>query len=117
MKVIAAIVGSVLIFAAVILSFVASGEESVIEQQNALVTKYVEESRSALEGGEIQEAIRYAKMAIAVDPKSAIAFKSYESALEARYRPAESEEPMDSMEPQEESPAEEAFEAAPDMGC
>lgn len=93
MKVISAVVGAVLLLSAVILSFISSSSgERMMAKQSAMVTKYVEASKESLDNGDIEKAIKMAKFAIGADPKSKAAFRSYESALETKFKPAPSDD-------------------------
>lgn len=115
MKPISGIVGLVLVLAAVIIVVLSTSEESYIEKKDAMVQTYVSNSSKALSEDNIKEAIKFAKLAIIVDPKSRKAFKAYEMAIELKYKPSESEE--EEVENNTQPSAQEEEEEAPDMGC
>ncbi len=114
---ISTIVGLVLFLAAVVLVVLSTSQEEYGAKQTAMVQKYIDNANQALDEGDTTSAVKFVKMAIVVDPKSKEAFKTYEKAMELKYKPAS--DGMVESPAMEESPAqkEEAFEAAPDMGC
>ena len=118
MKIISGVIGIVLLIASTLIVVLSTSEETYIEKKDAMVLKYVEHSNQALIKEEINEAIKYAKLAIAVDPKNKKGFKAYEEAIELKYKPSQSEivedEPISQTQP---SAEEEEEEEAPDMGC
>jgi len=75
-------VGLLLLITASGLSYFAmhNGEKMLIKK-DALVMKYVNASDSALENENVQDAIKYAKLAIQADPKSKKGYVCYSNAL------------------------------------
>jgi hypothetical protein len=87
-KIISVVVGAVLIVAAITLSFVASGTaEDIKASKEKLITQYVKKSEEALAAEDIKGAIKYAKLAIGVDPKGKEGYKCYKNAMELKYKP------------------------------
>ena len=115
MKSISAIVGIVLLVASTLVVVLSTSEETYIEKKDAMVMKYVDQSNKALKDKNIKEAIKFAKLAIAVDPKNKKSFKAYESAMELKYKP--SQEEIQEGEEFEQPSADEDEEEAPVMGC
>ena len=116
MKIISGIIGIVLLIASTLIVVLSTSDETYIEKKDALVMKYVEHSTQALTQEDRKEAIKYAKLAIAVDPKNKKGFKAYEEAIELKYKPSEDdayEQDSESVQSQPEDEEEEA----PDMGC
>lgn len=88
MKKISAIVGIVLILAAVTLSIVSlKSGNAQIRAQKAIVTKYVNLSATDLANNNIQGALQNAKLAIQANPMDNAGFVSYQKALQAEYQP------------------------------
>ncbi len=88
MKKISAIVGIVLILAAVTLSIVSlKSGNAQLRAQKAIVTKYVNLSASDLENNNIQGALKNAKLAIQANPMDNAGFISYQNALKLEYQP------------------------------
>jgi len=114
MKVISAIVGLVLLGASFTLAYLSNNNaEQMNKNKEAIVMKYVSDSTTALEEGDFKVAIKFAKLAIAADPKSKSGFKAYDAIMEAKYKPSEDETSTQTA-PAE---TEEEEEEAPDMGC
>ncbi len=116
MKPISGIVGIVLLIASTLVVVLSTSDETYLEKKNAMVMKYVTHSSEALKQEDIKSAIKYAKLAIAVDPKNKKGFKAYEAAVELKYKPSQSEiegEVEEKVQPS----ADEEEEEAPDMGC
>ncbi|HIP13060.1 MAG TPA: hypothetical protein EYG73_10135 [Arcobacter sp.] len=116
MKPISGIVGLVLILASVVVVVLSTSEESYLDKKNNMVEKYVSNSKQALANDNIKGAIKYAKLAIIVDPKNKKGFKAYEAAIELKYKPSEDEQD-DSSDEERPSADDEEEEEAPDMGC
>jgi hypothetical protein len=115
MKVVSAGVGGALLSASLVLAYLSNNNaEQMIENQNAIVMKYVDDSTKSLQSENISGAIKFAKMAIVADPKNKAGFKAYEKAMELKYKPKDMDEKNQIIE---ESPVQEVIEAAPDMGC
>ncbi len=114
MKAISGIIGLILILTAVVIIVLSTNDESYAMKKGQMVTKYVTNANQALDENDFKQAIKFAIMAIEVDPKNKSGFKIYEKALELKYKPSQ-EEISTSLE--EETPAEEEIEEAPDMGC
>lgn len=93
MKIISSIVGAALLIAALILSFQTSknGEE-MKANKDVIMTKYIAESDKALSTGDVNVAIKFAKMAIQFDPNSKKGFDAYEKIMEVKYKPEVKEE-------------------------
>ena len=118
MKLISGIIGIVLLIASTVIVVLSTSEESYLDKKNAMVIKYVDQSTKSLEKADIKEAIKYAKLAIAVDPKNKKGFNAYEDAIELKYKPSQSDEIEDDTSSNEQpSSQEEDEEEAPDMGC
>jgi Tfp pilus assembly protein PilF len=116
MKVISAIVGIVLLGASFILASLASSNATeMIAKQDAIVMKYIAQSDEAMAEEDFKSAIKFVKLAIQVDPKSKKAFKAYETIMEAKYKPAQSDD-EDSSTSTQESPSDDEEEEE-DMGC
>ena len=117
MKVISAIIGLILVATSFTLSSLASSNANeMIAKKDAIVMKYIEQSDEAMENEDIKGAIKFIKLAIQADPKSRKAFKTYESIMETKYKPAQSDDGDEDNS--EESPeSEEEEEDTPDMGC
>jgi len=113
LKVISAIVGIVLLLAALVLSYLSSNGEVMLAKQDAKIMEYVVKSQEALKDEDVMEALKYAKLAIIVDPTNRKGFKAYEAAVELKYKPTE--DLMQKSEEQMKPEVEE--EIAPDMGC
>jgi len=113
MKIISAIVGLVLLGASFTLAYLANNNAQEMQKnQSAIVMKYVSDSSSALEKGDYKVAIKFAKLAIAADPKSKEGFKAYDAVMQAKYQPSQnSMAPAAATVPAAEEEEEE------DMGC
>jgi len=113
MKVISAIVGLVLLGASFTLAYLSnSNVEQMNKNKEAIVMKYVSDSSIALEDGDYKVAIKFAKLAIAADPKSKVGFKAYDAVMEAKYKPSENETSTQTAPEVDEEEDEEE-----DMGC
>ena len=113
MKVISAIVGLVLLGASFTLAYLSnSNVEQMNKNKEAIVMKYVSDSTVALEEGNYKVAIKFAKLAIAADPKSKVGFKAYELIMETKYKPSENSESIQTAPAAQEDEDEEE-----DMGC
>ena len=117
MKLVSGVIGIVLIIASTFIVMLSTSEETYIEKKNAMVVKYVEQSNKSLENEDIAGAIKYAKLAIVVDPKNKKGFKAYELAIELKYKPSEEEESYDDSSIQTQPSSDDDEEEAPDMGC
>ena len=116
MKVISAIVGLVLLGASFTLAYLSSSNaEQMIQNQDKIVTQYIEKSNTALEEENFSEAIKFVKLAIVADPKSKEAFKTYEMILETKYKPADDDE-VEGETPVSHQPSAEQEEEV-EMGC
>jgi hypothetical protein len=114
MKVISAIVGLVLLTASFTLAYLSNNNaQQMIENKQAIVMKYVNDSASALEEENFKEAIKFAKLAIAADPKSKDGFKAYEEVMKVKYKPSEESTTQTPTAPE----AQEEDEEEEDMGC
>ena len=112
MKVISAIVGIILLGASFTLAYLSnSNAEQMIKNKDAIVMKYVGDSSTALEEGNFKVAIKFAKLAIAADPKSKKGFKAYDAIMEAKYQPSENTTST------QVAPAADEDEEEEDMGC
>ena len=90
MKVISAIVGLILLGASFTLAYLSNNNaEQMIQNKQAIVMKYVSNSTSALENSNYKEAIKFAKLAIAADPKAKDGFKAYEAVMQVKYKPSQ----------------------------
>jgi len=114
------IIGIILLIGALVLSYISSTNgEAMMTKKDALVTKYVDASKTALDSGDIKGAIKNAKNAIKADPQSKKGFTAYSNALEKEFKPADTSSEEDS----EQAPAQAAPSSlAPsydddDMGC
>lgn len=117
MKVTSAIVGTVLLTTALILSYLSnSSATEMMAKKDAIIMKYVNKSNNALESGDIYGAIKFAKLAIVVDPKSKSGFEAYETAIKSQYKPADSSDIYTNSTNKKEMPSHK-MEKAPDMGC
>ena len=88
MKKISAIVGIVLILAAVTLSIVSlKSGKAQLSVQKSIVTKYINLSTSDLANNNIQGALQNAKLAIQANPMDNAGFISYQNALKLKYQP------------------------------
>ena len=115
MKVISAIVGLILLGASFTLAYLSNNNaEQMIKNKQAIVMKYCSDSSEALDNNNFKEAIKFAKLAIAVDPKSKEGFKAYENIMKAKYKPSEDSTTSEQVAP---AAVEEEEEEAPDMGC
>ncbi|MDX1809645.1 MAG: hypothetical protein R3331_08915 [Sulfurospirillaceae bacterium] len=113
MKIIPVIVSTVLLVAAIILSFTVSiNGEKMLTKKNTIVLEYVNKSDLALKAGDINSALKYAKLAISADPSNDKGFTSYNNAIEAKYKPADTTKATDTTPP----PAAPAPEAPSDQG-
>lgn len=89
MKVISSIV---LLIGALALAYISSANGgAMMAKKDAMVMKYVDASKAALDSADIAGAIKNAKMAIEVDPKSKKGFDAYSNALEKKFKPANSD--------------------------
>lgn len=115
MKFLSMIVGAVLLVAAIVLSFVsANNGKNIIASKQKITTEYVKKSDTALENGDISSALKYAKLAISVDPSSKKGYICYNNAIEAKYKPAAQETSV----PATQAPAPAATEDdSVDLGC
>ena len=114
MKVISAIVGLILLGASFTLAYFANNNaEQMIKNKQAIVMKYCGDSNTALENNNFKEAIKFAKLAIAADPKAKDGFKAYEKVMKAKYKPSQDSTTQAPVAPA----AVEEEEEAPDMGC
>jgi hypothetical protein len=114
MRVISGIIGLVLILVAVVIIVLSTSSETKAQAQNKLITKYVEQSKGALLNHDFQSAIKFAKMAIEVNPTNKEGFKALETALEIKYKPAVIEETEDVVAPKKKP---KVVEAEDEMGC
>ena len=90
MKLISATVGVILLIAALLLSYLASSNgEAMLAKKDAKVVEYVNKSKEALTEENIESALKYAKLAIEVDPKSYKGFQAYDAVLKFKYKPKE----------------------------
>ena len=88
MKVISAVVGASLLGISISLAYLASNNANeMINKKDAIITKYINQSNQALENNNINNAKRFAKSAIVVDPKSKKAFDNYENIIKLQYAP------------------------------
>jgi len=124
MKLISSIVGVVLLSASIALAYLANtNAQKVMASKNLIVEKYVKNSTDALATQDIKGAVKFAKLAIAADPKNKAGFKALEAVYEVKYKPAENndeesvEEPTKDDSPSKEAPAAEEEEEETDMGC
>jgi hypothetical protein len=113
MKPISGIVGLVLILVAVSIVVLSTSEKSYKSKNSEMVSKYVAQSKEALDDNDISKAIRLAKLAIAVDPKNKIGFKAYEDAVNTKYTPSIQQGGQEVKK--RVAPA--CDTAVPDMGC
>jgi hypothetical protein len=117
MKLISGIVGIALLVASMVLVVLSTSDETYLDKKDAMVVKYVQHSTQALNNENIKDAIKYAKLAIAVDPKNKKGFKAYELAVELKYQPSQEDTMEDAPKREQPSEIEEEEEEAPDMGC
>lgn len=118
MKTISGIIGLVLILVAVVIIVLSTGEDSYHAKKEAMVQKYIQNSSKALEEDNIDEAIRFAKMAIQADARNNAAFFAYDKAMKTKYKPTNTPTPQVQSSPIEEE--EEEFDDGKfnvDMGC
>ena len=117
MKVISAAVGIVLLMASLILAYLSnSNATEMLAKKDAIVMSYIQKSNDALEVEDLKGAIKFVKLAIQVDPKSKVAFKTYESIMETKYKPAQSEDDGEDSSSNE-APSADDEEEEEDMGC
>ncbi|MEA3315569.1 MAG: hypothetical protein U9Q30_06940 [Campylobacterota bacterium] len=115
MKIISAGVGAALLLAALLLSYLSSSNaDKMIENQNAIVMKYVSDSKEALENEDLKGAKKFAKKAIQADPNNKAGFKAYDEVLKAKYKPLEVNSVVVPTQPSVEDDEEEDEGA---MGC
>ena len=82
MKFLSMIVGTGLLVAAIVLSFVVSSNgKNIIANQQKITTEYVNKSNTALASGDISSAVKYAKFAISANPKGKAGFVAYTKAI------------------------------------
>ena len=82
MKFLSVIVGTGLLVAAIVLSFVVSSNgQNIIANQQKITTQYVNKSNTALASGDIGSAVKYAKLAISANPKGKAGFDAYTKAI------------------------------------
>jgi len=118
MKVISAGVGAALLTAALALSYLASSNaQEMIENQEAIVTKYVNDSKEALANEDLKGAIKFAKKAIQADPNNKAGFKAYEEVLKAKYKPVDNGMQTPVSVPTQPSAQEDEEEEEGAMGC
>jgi len=117
MKFLSMTVGAILLVAAIVLSFlVSTNGKNIIANQQKITTEYVSKSDMALKNGDINSAIKYAKLAIAANPKGKAGFDAYQKAMEAKYKPSVQETTV----PEEQAPAatpDNSDDGGDDMGC
>jgi hypothetical protein len=119
MKTISGIIGLVLILVAVVIIVLSTGEDSYHAKKEAMVQKYIQNSSKALEEENIDEAIRFAKMAIQVDAKNNAAFFAYDKAMKTKYKPQNTPTQQIQSSPvdEEEDEDEDNGKINVDMGC
>ena len=118
MKLISGIVGLVLLIASTLVVTLSTSDETYLEKKNTMVMKYVEHSTQALQNDDIKSAIKYAKLAIVVDPKNKNGFKAYEAALKMKYQPVQDDqEVIETNTNSAQQPQAEEEEEEEDMGC
>lgn len=109
MQKISILVGVVLLVAASALSYFSmTNGKKMLAKKDTLVMKYVNASDSALEDEDINNAIKYAKLAIQADPKSKKGYVCYTNAMEEKYQSSEDSENSDTPQASDESE---------EMGC
>ena len=114
MKVISSVVGASLLGISISLAYLASNNANEMKtKQDAIVTKYINQSTKELENNNIANAKRFAKSAILVDPKSKKAFENYENILKTQYAPVGGTTVTTPAATQVTAPAAEEY----DMGC
>lgn len=113
MKRISAIVGIVLILAAVTLSIISlKSGNAQLSAQKAMVQKYVSLSAADLANNNIKGALQNAKLAIQADPVDNAGFVSYQNALKLEYQPnGPSSQPAPAAAPASSSSSDDS------MGC
>ncbi len=82
-----AIVGAVLLVFAVVLS-VASSKSGEVQKVRVetMVLKYKNLSDEALKNGDVAKATKYAKLAIAADPKGKLGYACLSNAISSKYK-------------------------------
>lgn len=115
MKTISGIIGLVLILVAVVIVVLSTSNETKLANQKAMIEKYVAQSSKALNNENIADAIKFAKLAIAVDPGAKAGYKAYDKALETKYKPSQEEMQYDNSPAMPSAPA--AADEEVDMGC
>lgn len=116
MKVVSAGVGAVLLTASLTLSYLSnSNAKKMIENQNAIVMKYVSDSTKALENEDLKGAKKFAKKAIQADPNNKAGFKAYEAVVEKKFKPIDSD--VDTQSAPAVPDLAPAYEEDEDMGC
>jgi len=114
MRVISGSIGLLLILTAVVIVILSTGEDSYSMKKEQMVATYITNATKALEENNYLQATKFAKMAIQVDPNNNNGFTIYNKIMEAKFKPKVTIEETQTIE---ESPVQEAFEEAPDMGC
>jgi len=118
MSKIISIVGIVLIIAAGVLAAVSSTKEDVIKSKKELCTKYTKDAEAALAQKDFEKAMKFAKLAIKVDPENKSAYKVLTKIADAKCSgtvPAAQKAtttPANAQKPAKPAPAEEE-----EMGC
>ena len=115
MKIISSIVGIILLGASFTLAYLSNNNASeMIAKKDAIVVKYINDANRALENEDIKNAIKFAKLAIKIDPNNKQGYNTLENIYMVKYKPNEEEETSDNNSNEQPSTDEEEEE---DMGC
>ncbi len=118
MKIIPVAVGVVLLIAAIVLSFVsANNGAKILVKQDIVVMKYVNESDKSLKSGDINGALKYAKLAIQANPQGKKGYICYTNAMVAKYKPAKTQSTTAPVAPTQKKPATQPASDEGSFGC
>ena len=84
-----AVVGAVLLAFAIFLSVVSNGNANAQKQRvQKIVLKYKQLSDEALKNGDIDKAMKFAKLAIEADPNGKVGYACLSNAMSSKYKSA-----------------------------
>ncbi|VAY87888.1 hypothetical protein MNB_ARC-1_567 [hydrothermal vent metagenome] len=78
-------IGLILILASVAVVILSTDQDTYVNKTNAVVLKYIQQSKNALDNNNTNDAIKYSKLAIIANPKDKNGFKAYETAIKLKY--------------------------------
>ncbi len=114
MNKIISIVGIVLIVAAGVLAAVSSTKEDVLKSKKELCAKYTKDAEAALAQKDFTKAMKFAKLAIKVDPENKSGYKVLTKIADAQ---CSGKVPTNTAAPAGKKPAKSDAEEEEELGC